>query len=349
MSIHPTIDNEQRTMVCGWVRVDGQWREIDKVYANIGGQWQEAFRGSPYYLYAPVGNKVVKLDYAGNLIWEYTDFADKVIQVAADPSGYVYAASYDKTVHKIKPDGTQAWKHTATDSLRVTAMAVGPDGSVYISGMDASIRKITSAGVQSWKLTDRIEGEDIAVTINGDAYVCGTRPSSESGVQLVTSSGTAYYFIPIAVNRLLPNVATDPNKNVYVSMRGPGENPGSIARYDSSGGSYYAYQDYFEGFTVYGPAIVPGNRMYAADRDGYLHKMKIDDNKARVWVKRIHNGAAGVWLDATPDGYIWVVGGSSLYKVDADGNKMFSLNLGVTIEKIASDPGLYGTFPAAWS
>ena len=350
MSIHPTIDNEQHTMICGWVNIGGAWREIDKVYTNIGGQWKEAFRGSPYYLYAPAGNKVVKLDYAGNVIWEYTDFTNTVAQVVVDPSGYVYAASYDQTVHKIKPDGTQAWKHTATDSIHLSTVAVGPDGSVYISGYDASVRKINSAGSQVWKLADRMEGNDIAVTSSGDIYVCGTKPNTESGVQLILPSGTAYYFIPIAVNRYLPNVATDLSRRVYVSKRSPSDTqPGSIERYDSGGGSYYAYKDYFQGFTVYGPAIVPGDRMYATDREGYLHKLYTEDNSKVVWSKKINNGGAGIWLDATPDGYIWVVGGSSLYKVDADGNIMFSLSLGATIEKIASDPGHYGTFPSAWS
>jgi len=350
MGIHPTIDDERHTMVCGWVKVDGQWREIDKVYVNIGGQWREAFSGSPYYLYAPVGNKVVKLDYAGNVIWEYTNFDDAVRQVVVDSGGYVYAGGRED-IHKINPGGTQAWKRTATDILKISAIGVGPDGSIYVSGYDSSVRKLNSAGTQVWKLSNLIEGNDIAVTSGGDIYVCGTRPNTESGVQLITSSGAAYRFIPIYINLYLANVATDLSNRVYVSRRAPSDTqPGSIERYDSAGGGLYTYKNFFQGFTVYGPAIVSGSHMYATDRAGYLHKLYIDDNNKAVWSKQINSGGAGVWLCATPDGYIWVVGGRrSLHKVDADGNIMFSVSMDATIEKIASDPGLYGTFPAAWN
>jgi len=102
-------------------------------------------------------------------IWSFTGHADYVYAVAVDNNGYVYSGSYDKTVRKISPSGTQVWSFTGhTDS--VWAVAVDNDGYVYSGSDDKTVRKISPSGTQVWSFTGHT-GYVYAVAVDNNGYV----------------------------------------------------------------------------------------------------------------------------------------------------------------------------------
>ncbi len=352
MSIYLTIDNKAAIMICGWIKINGTWREIDKVQSNVAGIWREGFSRSPYGLYVPTADTIVKYDYAGNIVWEYEGLDGESWHIVTDPDGYVYAGGRED-IHKINPDGTRAWKKSVSGINKISAIAVGPDGEVVITGYDSSVTKLNSSGTQLWRLHNMIEGEDAIITTGGTICVAGRRPSGECGGMLFLSNGTVDRFIPIAVKRFMGGVATDGDGSYfYFAMRGPGDyGKGYIEVYDSAG-DYRGRYEGFDGYVVYGPAFMSADALYAVDNSGYLYKLSTTGFLKIVWAKQISNGGSGLRVMPTPDGHIWVKEGLTLHKLDSSGDVIFKIALDQflsTSVKVASDPGRYGTFPDAWA
>jgi len=74
-------------------------------------------------------------------IWSFTGHTDYVHAVAVDNDGYVYSGSYDYTVRKISPSGSQIWSFTRHTSV-VYAVAVDNNGYVYSGSRDKTVRKV---------------------------------------------------------------------------------------------------------------------------------------------------------------------------------------------------------------
>ena len=118
------------------------------------------------------------------------------VAVSADGSIYVTGITADNgndaVLLKFDANGTLLWERTwgGAESEAGLAVATAPDGSAYITGSETSfgsgfglfIVKFDSAGNLVWqRISDRANGNAVAVGSDGSVYAAGTTPRNDIG------------------------------------------------------------------------------------------------------------------------------------------------------------------------
>lgn len=77
-------------------------------------------------------SQVIKVDNAGNVIWESQGFKWRIFGVAVDSNGFVYACENNSGIYKIDPSGKKIKKVNAGDLVSPTLVTVNSKGNLLV-------------------------------------------------------------------------------------------------------------------------------------------------------------------------------------------------------------------------
>ena len=227
------------------------------------------FVGSNCVYFGSYDNTVRKISPSGSQVWSYTGHTNFVLAVAVDPSGDVYSVSYDNTVHKISPSGTQVWSYTGHTSV-VNAVAVDPSGYVYSGSNDNTVRKISPSGAHVWSYTGHTYlVYAVAVDSSGNVY----SGSLDNTVRKISPSG-AHVWSYTGHTSAVWAVAVDPSGNVY-----SGSFDYTVRKISPSGSQVWSYTGHTS--YVYAVAVDPLGNVYSGSYDNTVRK--ISPSGSQVW------------------------------------------------------------------
>ena len=184
-----------------WVSSDsGFYAGPDIVEAPDGSIYTLTYEGYLYHLR--------KFTPAGDLLWEYDDFAeylafgDNDVQVAVDAQGFVYCSginstdtSYSTAVAKFTPQGQQQWiqkfRDTPLDFYDVFDMLLLPGGGVVVSGIGGDTSYFSGTALLDGATGDITESD--IVVIPGDFMQQHLMVRNSAGLYVAGSGGYSAY------------------------------------------------------------------------------------------------------------------------------------------------------------
>ena len=138
---------------------------------------------------------------APQLLWRFMTGSRIPQRVAVGHDGIVYAASNDKNLYALYPDGTLKWQYELS-GRPATVPVLGYDGSIYLGVWPGTFCSLAPNGALRWSYqtgAQSIVGNP-AVGVNGDLYLCG----DQGRVYALSYSGK-----PIWSRQLQREIVTD--------------------------------------------------------------------------------------------------------------------------------------------
>lgn len=239
-----------------------------------------------------MGNELHKLDPNGNYYsnenWPYTGHSDEIPAVAVDSNGNIFSGGKDTDLHKINPDGSQAWSINFNDT--VSAVAVGPNDNVYVGTVeyDNSVYKVDTSGTIKWEYTGHSSNiADLAVDKDGYVYTaswdteCHKIDVSQAPNDGSTFSATVWEYTGLSsVSRGLYSVAVDSNKNAYCG------NSAKFSDYEvhklktDGSGTVWEYTDHSN--TINAIQVDVEGNVYTGSSGNVVHKIASDGTN--LWI-----------------------------------------------------------------
>lgn len=245
----------------------------------------------------------------------FTNHTDSVSDVTIDSNGYVYSVSYDNTLRKITPNGTEEWIFNGHDNA---VMSVDTDSNyIYTASKDNTVKKIDKDGNVIWTKSDYSEDvHSVNVDENGNVYT-GTandsvRKLDSNGNELWEFNGHTHYVYTVIAK----------NGYVYTSSE-----DGTIKKLDSNGNhiwTFSGFSDAIEGIAVNNTGYV----IAGSDSGGFK---KINPEGNQIWSHSDFHDTPIYDIVVDEDNYIYTAsndGGSAFVKkFDSKGNLNITNNL----------------------
>lgn len=241
-------------------------------------------------IYTASGYGVKKFDFDGSELWSLSLGSSTINGITLDKDNKIYAASSEKYVKTIFPDGTNANQQYATGPYDARSVSVNKNGSILI-GTLSDIRKINSSdnftissnnihdvfidndeqsyvaqagtyviykkylesGVVDWSVTDIKNTDSIVADKDGNSYVgtgFNSDPVFDYSISKVDSTGIVTW--TKNETNTVQSVVVDQSGNVYTSNRA-----GYVTKYDQNGNQLWRNTN-FGGNQVRSIAITGG-------------------------------------------------------------------------------------------
>lgn len=135
---------------------------------------------------------------SGALLWTYTT-GDVLSNPAIGTNGYIYFGSDDANFYCVKPDGSLAWQHNLTLSVRVSP-SIDDAGNVYVGyatddwGSDGYVKAFHADGTDLWE-TGNLGGPVRCISNaapNGDV-IATVKTKSGPPLQAINSTGGVHW------------------------------------------------------------------------------------------------------------------------------------------------------------
>jgi hypothetical protein len=288
--------------------------------------------------------------------------------VAVDATGNVYVTGtkYTETTHKYSPAGAKLWSASYDAAADGYAVAVGPDGHVLVGGWWATYSCALlngTTGAVIWRVDTGSDINAVARDADNVCYVGGKRVGGTTSIWTYAADGTPGWTADFGAT--VWAMAVDWT-GAYLYVTGHHNSLACVRKYNAATGAEISTG----GFPLeYDPAHFIGDTSaICVDRIGniYLaHNSSVDDmqirkfNSAGVqqWAQTWVTAYAALGIAVTPEGNVYVVGGSR-----GDGSawiKRFDAVTGaeetgagwpieVGAYGVAVSPGVVGAFPSSW-
>lgn len=277
-------------------------------------------------------NDILKIDAntgVEDVGWRFTGHTDKVTGVAVDPDGYVYSSSYDGTVRKIDPDGNEVWKFEKHTSTYIMDVGVDSDGYVYSCDYDGYVIKITPNGREVWSY----EANTIVRCLSemgGIIYIGCGHPTDTTTVRAISGDETVWSF-KVSTNNVY-SIATG-GKYVYAGAA-------KLYKIDKDGNGIWTFDT---NSSMHGVSVSP-EAPYVGDNTDRVYKVD-DSNGSEIWRFTEHTNAINAVATDTQGNIYSGSYDNYVYKINEDGDEVWSFDCGSDVWALAAGAGTYGAFP----
>lgn len=261
--------------------------------------------------------------------------------VSVDSSVYFGQLDPGSQIYSFDRDGNRRWQFGVGD--RVNGVSLDPDGDIFFTSENSLINKLAANGRPKWQITDpRTFGslpvvwpnQDLLVAINGGGLPQFSRLKAEDGLAVWNKSSSA----SSAPSSFTPTY--DPAEDKFYAST---PNYGEILEISSDGQINQKTIDYLIGQTtsitivddllIFGADInknqpASGSAVFAVNKKDKSVAWRFPVKSRRI-IDRITSDMSGNLYFST--------GGGELYSIDKNGQKRWSIDLGVGL---ASYPAL---------
>jgi len=255
---------------------------------------------------------VKKIDPNGSEVWTFSGHTNNVWGVAVDSSGNVYSGSQDDTVKKIDPNGSEVWTFSGHTN-NVYSVAVDSSGNVYSGSYDQTVKKIDPNGNEVWTFSGHTSNVwGVAVDSSGNVY----SGSSDQTVKKIDPNGTEIWTFSGHTNAV-NGVAVDSSGNVY-----SGSSDQTVKKIDPNGTEIWTFSGHTN--VVRSVAVDSSGNVYSGSYDQTVKK--IDPNGTEIWTFSGHtNVVRSVAVDSSGNVYSGAYD-NTVKKIDPDGAEVWTFS-----------------------